>query len=621
MRFNFKLSTLVGALCVFLTCANAGVIEKRAREAYVREWQHGRDHFLSGNVTILNLGPYKNVEIFYATIQRWEIQPIAASRFSGPDRDGWEQWVFNGWAPNARWFYLRYTVNRQYFYDPPQGYYYSIPRSGEPVTTRTPIPPPTISTRTPIPPPIVSTRTPIVDPIVTTRTAVLPPIVTGPGRVRIKVAVKKTPTLENWLASEYTFAEAALKRNIGSSQNTKIPKGVVVASPSTHDPNYWYQWIRDASTVMEHVVGNYLRDGSDLEYIKDWIESQEKLQKVDNPSGGFSTGGLGEPKFHVDGSAFTESWGRPQRDGPPLRANTLMKFANAYIKVDGDYVRNKLQAIIKADLEYVVSYWSHSSFDLWEEIQGQHYFTIIVAYRSMIEGAEFAKLMGDNSAAEKYKKTAESMVSTIKGFWRADKGYIVETHNIHGRSGLDCGVLLGALKAPYIFKPSGEEVLATTEALISTFQNLYVLNRNARGPGFGIGRYPEDTYDGHATTGEGNPWFICTATVAHVLYTAASEFKAAQSINVTPAALNLFKRAYPSAAPGNYNAGSQEFNNIISSFKSLGDAFMAVIQRHSFTEGNMSEQFNRYSGFNQGARDLTWSYESVLEAIVARNMV
>ncbi|KAF3170760.1 hypothetical protein TWF132_001705 [Orbilia oligospora] len=610
MRFNFKLSTLVGALCVFLTCANAGAIEKRAREAYVREWGYGRDEILSGNATILNLGSYKHVEIFYGTRERWETQPIAASRVAGPDRNGWEDWVFRGRAPNARWFYLRYTVNRQYFYDPPQGYYYSIPRGDEPVTTRTPVPPPT-----------VSTRTPIVDPIVTTRTAVLPPIVTGPGRIRIKVSPKKAPTLENWLASEYTFAEAALKRNIGSSQNTKIPKGVVVASPSTHDPDYWYQWIRDAATVMEHVVGNYVRDGSDLEYIKDWIESQEKLQKIDNPSGGFSTGGLGEPKFHVDGTAFTGSWGRPQRDGPPLRANTLMKFATAYIKVDNDYVRNKLQAIIKADLEYVVSYWSHSSFDLWEEIQGQHYFTIIVAYRSMIEGAEFAKLMGDNSAAERYKKTAESMVATIKGFWRADKGYIVETHNIHGRSGLDCGVLLGALKAPYIFKPSGEEVLATTEALISTFQSLYALNRNAKGPGFGIGRYAEDTYDGHATTGEGNPWFICTATVAHVFYTAASEFKAAQSINVTPVALNLFKRAYPSAAPGKYNAGSQEFNNIVSSFKSLGDAFMAVIQRHAFHEGNMSEQFNRYTGFNQGARDLTWSYESVLEAIIARNMV
>ncbi|KAK6498365.1 hypothetical protein TWF481_010957 [Arthrobotrys musiformis] len=611
MKFNFRLSTLIGALCVFLTCANAAVIEKRGREVFVNRWQYGRDEILSGSLRVLDLGAYKHVEIFYASGERWQTQPVAASRIAGPDGSGWEDWVFNGWAPRATRFYVRYTTNGRYYYDPTFGQFYTI-SVGEP----------SVTTRTPIPQPPVTTRTPIVDPVTSTRTAVLPPIVTGPGgHAKVRISVKKTPSLENWLSTEYTFAEAALKRNIGSSQNTQIPKGVVVASPSTHDPNYFYQWIRDASAVMEHIVGNYLKDGSDLQYIMDWIDVQSKLQKIDNPSGGFTTGGLGEPKFNVDGTAYTESWGRPQRDGPPLRANTLMKFATAYVKVDGDFVRNKLQPIIKADLEYVVSYWSHSSFDLWEEIQGQHYFTIIVAYRSMIEGAQFAKLMGDNAAAEKYKKTAESMVSTIKGFWRSDKGYIVETHNIHGRSGLDCGVLLGALKAPFIFKPSGEEVLATTEALISAFQTLYAINRNVHGPGFGIGRYPEDTYDGHATNGEGNPWFICTATVAHVLYTAASDFKAAQSINITPAALNLFKRAYPSATPGSYNAGSQEFNNIVSSFKNLGDSFMAVIQRHAFHEGNMSEQFNRYTGFNQGARDLTWSYESVLEAIHARNLV
>ncbi|KAK6514619.1 hypothetical protein TWF281_004817 [Arthrobotrys megalospora] len=609
MRFNFRLSTLLGALCLFFTYANAAVIEKRGREVFLNQWQYGRDEMLSGSLRILDLGWYKHVEIFYAAGERWQSQPIAASRIAGPDRSGWEDWMFNGWAPRATRFYIRYTTNGRYFYDPPFGQFYSI-SVGEP----------SITTRTPIQPPPVTTRTPIVDPI-TTRTGSLPPIITGPGRARIRIAAKQAPSLEDWLAKEYPFAEAALKRNIGSSQNTKIPKGVVVASPSTNDPNYFYQWIRDASAVMEHIVGNYLKNGADLEYIMDWINVQDKLQKLDNPSGGFSSGGLGEPKFNVDGTAFTDPWGRPQRDGPPLRANTLMKFATAYIKVDGDFVRNRLQSIIKADLDYVVSYWSHSSFDLWEEIQGQHYFTIIVAYRAMIEGAEFAKLMGDNGAAETYKKTAGSMVDTIRGFWRADKGYIVETHNIHGRSGLDCGVLLGALKAPYIFKPSGEEVLATTEALISSFQGLYMINRNVHGPGFGIGRYPEDTYDGHVTSGEGNPWFICTATVAHVLYTAAAEFKAAQSVNVTPVALNLFKRAYPSANAGSYGAGSQEFNDIISGFKNLGDSFMAVIKRHAFTDGGMSEQFNRNTGFNQGARDLTWSYESVLEAINARNMV
>ncbi|KAK6525232.1 hypothetical protein TWF694_005378 [Orbilia ellipsospora] len=439
--------------------------------------------------------------------------------------------------------------------------------------------------------------------------------------------IQRRSNFNSWLSSEYNYAEAALKRNIGSASNTKLGRGVIIASPSTSSPNYYYQWIRDASCVMEHIVENYLEEGQDLEYITDWVEVQKTLQRLDNPSGGYTTGGLGEPKFKVDNTAYTDSWGRPQRDGPALRASTLMRFATKYLSTDGNYVRSKLydsapqgqsQTIIKADLDYVVSSWSQSSFDLWEEIQGQHYFTIIVSYRAMVEGAQFAKLMGDNVAADMYSNTANSMVDTIKGFWQADKGYIVETHNIQGRSGLDCGVLLGALRAPYIFVPGSTEVLATTEAMIAAFEGMYPINKNDGGPGVGIGRYPEDTYDGVSTSSKGNPWFICTATVAHTLYAAAEQFKSSNSVNVTPASLNLFKRAFPSAGTGTFNAGSQEFDNIVNGLKSLGDGFLNIVQKHVAQGGGMSEQFDKNTGFNQGARDLTWSYEAVLGAIKAR---
>jgi glucoamylase len=58
--------------------------------------------------------------------------------------------------------------------------------------------------------------------------------------------------------------------------------------------------------------------------IENYISAQAYLQTVSNPSGGLSSGGLGEPKFNADESAFTGSWGRPQRDGPALRATALM---------------------------------------------------------------------------------------------------------------------------------------------------------------------------------------------------------------------------------------------------------------------------------------------------------
>ena len=44
--------------------------------------------------------------------------------------------------------------------------------------------------------------------------------------------------------------------------------------------------------------------------IDEFLDAESKLQQVPNPSGNVLTGGLGEPKFNIDLSAFTQPWGR-----------------------------------------------------------------------------------------------------------------------------------------------------------------------------------------------------------------------------------------------------------------------------------------------------------------------
>lgn len=65
---------------------------------------------------------------------------------------------------------------------------------------------------------------------------------------------------------------------------------------------------------MKALVDRFVVTGSsDLEAaLKAFVKSQATIQEVDNPSGGVDSGGLGEPKFNVDMSAFKEEWGRPQ---------------------------------------------------------------------------------------------------------------------------------------------------------------------------------------------------------------------------------------------------------------------------------------------------------------------
>lgn len=91
--------------------------------------------------------------------------------------------------------------------------------------------------------------------------------------------------------------------------------------------------------------------------IENYINAQAIIQGVSNPSGGLSTGGLGEPKFNVDETAFTGSWGRPQRDGPALRATALIAYSkwlinNGYTSTASSIV----WPIIQNDLSYVTQY-------------------------------------------------------------------------------------------------------------------------------------------------------------------------------------------------------------------------------------------------------------------------
>lgn len=67
-------------------------------------------------------------------------------------------------------------------------------------------------------------------------------------------------------------------------------------------------------------------DSDLLTVIEEYISAQAYIQTLSSPSGDLSSGGLGEPKFNVDETAFTGSWGRPQRDGPALRATALISF-------------------------------------------------------------------------------------------------------------------------------------------------------------------------------------------------------------------------------------------------------------------------------------------------------
>jgi len=381
------------------------------------------------------------------------------------------------------------------------------------------------------------------------------------------------------------------------------------------------------------------------------------LQRTPNPSGTFADlSGLGEPKFEADGRAFTGNWGRPQRDGPALRALTLAAYVAAYNATHparwaagpaatpfADLYAPELPArsVVKADLEYVAGAWRAPGFDLWEEVRGLHFFTAMVQRRALRVGAALAAAFADPAAARWYADQAAALDAFVARFWDADKGHLVATLD-SARSGLDCGVLLGAIHgaaegaAEESFAPWSDEVLVSLLELVKDQRQRFPINAVPKTPvtdagkfdqlaGVGIGRYPEDEYDGYGVSSAGgNPWFLCTTSVSEILYRSASHLATTKLLNVTAIGLPFWSALLQDddlEAGTLYKSGDDDFAKALHRLKSVGDAFLAVVRKHADGEGALSEQFDRVTGYERGALDLTWSYGAFLQAVRARQML
>jgi glucoamylase len=58
--------------------------------------------------------------------------------------------------------------------------------------------------------------------------------------------------------------------------------------------------------VFKVLLNSYLNGNSSLDtFLREFAAESDKLQRASNPSGSYQGAGLGEPKFLVNGGAFT----------------------------------------------------------------------------------------------------------------------------------------------------------------------------------------------------------------------------------------------------------------------------------------------------------------------------
>ncbi len=411
--------------------------------------------------------------------------------------------------------------------------------------------------------------------------------------------------LKSWLAQEKKIAVIKLLENI--SPPDALP-GVVIAARTRKEPNYYYHWVRDAGLVIEAALETYA--GSDDQALRSSIRAKvaqyatisSRLQNVETLTG------LGEPKFNVDGTAYNEPWGRPQDDGPAIRASSLIAYATILLH-EGDFkaarvlYNHDFSSPIKRDLEYTAKNWRQPNFDLWEEVLGDHFFTRMVQRRALREGAHLALALGDSGAARFYNEQAQLIEASLAEFYDAKTASWMTTLRRtagldYKASNVDSAIVLGLIHGlrpgemirvndDLILSWSSASIRASVDKVAAAFKDIYSVNQNPQAPGIAIGRYPEDRYSGNSTEG-GNPWPLTTLSMAQALYE---------------------------------NAVAERENGEVARAEALiqaGDLYVARVQFHAFGDGSLSEQIDHKDGHMTSVSDLTWNYAAILTTEAAR---
>jgi GH15 family glucan-1,4-alpha-glucosidase len=434
--------------------------------------------------------------------------------------------------------------------------------------------------------------------------------------------------LEQWLDQQYRRAAAAMlvsvspvgivKSRPGFGQTIHPVKGAIVASPVLADwnpePDYFFHWFRDSAVVIDAV--RLLFEAGDLgpealEHFGDFVRFSLELQNLDgrkviatmgwgeNVAADFirflrrddeleSVHGeaiVAETRVNPDGTLDISSWTRPQHDGAPLRALSVLRWARAH-SFDSE-LRGLVSRLVRSDLEFTFAHWREDSFDIWEEESGLHYYTLCVSAAALREGADWLDGVGETVLARPYRTEAAVIHRVLDGYWLPGERHYRSRVPAAGKSStkeLDIAVILAAIHAlgdGSTHTVRDPHMHSTLERLETLFDSAYRINENRSARlGPAMGRYAGDVYF------SGGAYYFSTLGAAEFCFRAA----AAQ-------------------------------NEPASAWISRGDAYLETVRRYAPDNGELSEQFDQRTGAQTSARHLAWSYAAFISCLVARRAV
>ncbi len=391
------------------------------------------------------------------------------------------------------------------------------------------------------------------------------------------------------------------------SDNRRSKPGCIIASPSrpddlaVTDQDYVHSWVREAAICATEIAAAKV-PGS---FLQDYVE----FSQVEQASAKSEHKTLGHACFRIDGTV--RPWNE-QSDGPAMRVLALLAM-RSQLSPDA---QAKADRVIQQDAEYLLGSAGLPTTNVWEDAQGRSFFATAVQLKAL----RALKQQGLPGASPSQISSACDRLSASLGtFWvQGEERYrsILEG----GMGGdLNSDIVMAAVYGD--LRCSDAKMLATATKLRALFANLYPVNKvdaAQRQIGPLIGRYKDDGYDGDQSEPGpdfGQPWVLCTCNFAEFYYRVAAETKAAGQITISEETKPFFQQVgFDRSGAVNRQA---ELTSLKNALVDAGDRMLRAVLFHS-DHLELSEQYDRFSGFEKSVRNLTWSYASALGAIRAR---
>lgn len=429
----------------------------------------------------------------------------------------------------------------------------------------------------------------------------------------------------------------------------------IVASPSKKDPDYYFEWVRDSAITVMMII-DLLNNPMSLdpktvkysdvkEILQNYVSNHRYFQDVcitepictcrsscDEPI----ILSLGEPKMLTSCEPFNDRWGRPQNDGPALRAIAMISYALFLLRSYGsnptcskiNYIKKNLydskwpisHTIIKRDLEYICAVYADNCFDLWEELTGLHFYTLMVQKHALNMGSHLAYSLGDYGAHVHYCSVIKKIDKLIKRFYVDNHHH---TSDVVGHKHIISSITSSAESYTCLRNIDASIILAylhtdtpVDSALINTCAELILqFNPDMR---FGehntvlIGRYPNDKYY------DGNPWVLTTAAVACVFAAIGKGHYVLDDSMMLSMSDKVFK-----ILNMKFSMNIDKFKHRCTMFaKNILKALMEIElhnihlnETSSEAYVSFAEQINKNTHRYVSAKELTWNYVEILRLI------